>query len=652
MKFINFDRWRKKERPNAILELKRVGIIFADILKHIAEHRALIDSWEQIIFNAEVGEKIPSILEHGKKRGMAEVYHKKGRALVIALTLYRILLLEIDGLIPNNGGFVAEKPAFVARIQPLNSKLAKAIELLQSSSIENLGILEPLRSSLKNPQLAISFIKTHYDDVIQKIDRMKDQNRASKLRRIVVILSNRELDELTRCIKDVRSWPYRVDNDRRAAAYGVPPVVYSIVERSFLFINGGKSKYDGEAFWGFNMHFRDEKLVSELRSTPEIRKLMAYVEELKFFIEARNAIKRSVETQGKWEGFYEFYNNLNKGKDYIGMFRNKFGNEKFAKIREALKEKKHEVPVEWEEELSTLGEEMRQSYRFVIGSAETAFLRIFDIATKRLEAEKRTAMSDLIKLMSQSGEMAKIKRKFLKILARERKKLITELKEEQHKLMMVVGSSFTKMPELVALFYEIISKADFDYELLAEFGALDALAKEQSSALQGAQILKAGEGAFENDDAVRQLTRTIASLHYSSEHASNERKIKQTVERKSEESLIILHQLIEMAQNMLPNIREYIGYINKRLTENYIQEVNFVINQNRINAQQQDQRNKVVNMADWKGENTVNILPAQNQEGRVNNQETQQNVVSMDEWKTERSNTNKRDKNADLRKSA
>ena len=38
---------------------------------------------------------------------------------------------------------------------------------------------------------------------------------------------------------------------------------------------------------------------------------------------ARDAIKRSVETQGNWEGFYEFYNNLKKGKNYIRMVRGK-----------------------------------------------------------------------------------------------------------------------------------------------------------------------------------------------------------------------------------------------------------------------------------------------------------------------------------------
>ena len=648
MKFFRILNWKglgfgKRKIVDGIQELAKLGAEFNKILKNIGENEILVHSWESIISNAETGENVPSAIAKKRKRGVIESCHKNGIAFVTALELYRILLSQDSGQ-ANGKGFDEEKPGYVAKIMPLHPKLAKDIQRLGFSQKTELGILVHLRKIISNSQLAVSFIKTHYGEIMLQIDRMKDRKTADKLRRCVAVLSDMEKDEIIRCTDDVRNWSYKVVNNSQIRENIVPANAYLIVERGHLFINGGKSRYDNARFLGFNMHFRDAELVDQIRSSPEIRRLMNYIEELRFFIDSRNAIQKSVETQSNWSGFYEFYNNLEKGKNYIAMVRSKFGNEKLAKILEAFKESKHEAPIYWENELGAIGNEIRKSYQPVIGSAETAFLRIFDESMGKLESEKQSAMAGLAKLISQSGEMEDLKRKFLKILARARRILGAELDEEHNKFKIYIGSTFARMPELVSSFDEVMAKTQFNVELLAENAVLDSLITNHKNVQRNAQILKTGENALENDEALRQLNRMDASLYYSSVNANQERDLMRSVEAKAQESVIMLKGLIEIAQNEIrPKTNEYATYIRKRLENNYVPEIISVIARYNDAAKRQLQQNKeaegrVVDLAGWKAKNADGTLPINKNQAAPNEAKPvqQRDAVTIDILKRRR----------------
>ena len=247
------DRLRKPETEEIFdgfeTELDKLRGMMGDI----EDELGMIRNWNALLENAETGENLPSIIENGKRRGLMEAYNKKWIALEIGLTLYRMLLLESDRY---GRGFAQEKPQLIARIRQYDPVLANRIESLRLPLSENevLGILRPIMGIINKPQLLSSYISTHYHEIMKNINKMKDQEEAKAVRHAVVVLSNREMEELSRCIADIRSWVYR-------GAYGIS----LFIERSYLYLRGGKSRYDGESFLGFGMHFRDERLVDRKR---------------------------------------------------------------------------------------------------------------------------------------------------------------------------------------------------------------------------------------------------------------------------------------------------------------------------------------------------------------------------------------------------
>ena len=136
------------------------------LLKKMTYAEDLIVNWEAILSNKETGENIPSLIEKGKRKGMMEAYNKKWIALSLAIDLFRMLATNMQR-------FVSEKDAYLARIKALDLELALKIEPLMLSPKEGLEFLAPIKGILNNPQMIVSYIKTHYDELMQKIDRMK-----------------------------------------------------------------------------------------------------------------------------------------------------------------------------------------------------------------------------------------------------------------------------------------------------------------------------------------------------------------------------------------------------------------------------------------------------------------------------------------------
>ncbi len=193
---------------------------------------------------------------------------------------------------------------------------------------------------------------------------------------LITKLIKLEIEELNKCEEDVNRWPnYRLTNR-----------IDFFIERVVLYLRGGVSRYDGTRFLGLYTYFRDVNLKNEILSNDPTKKLLFYKKEMEFFSRARYSILRSIR-EGGWEEFYDFYSNLKKGRNYIKMVRETFGNHEFADFLESLPKEVHENPTVWEEDLKELSERLNNvtyQNRHVIHPASQTLLTLFRKEKERL----------------------------------------------------------------------------------------------------------------------------------------------------------------------------------------------------------------------------------------------------------------------------
>lgn len=539
-------------------EFERLRQQFASILNEVDSRWNPVVNWMYVISNAETGENLPSIIENGKRKGLLETYNKKWIAFRLALDLYRILITD-------TARFSSEKQQYLSRIRLFDPELAKRIMPIVVSGNGALGILAPIRG-MANQQVVVSYVKTRYDDFMRQIDGMQDKKAADKLRKLVIVLSNREIEELVRCINDIRNWPYR-------AAYDIP----FFIERGFLFLNGGRSKYENVSFLGFNVHFRDTELVTEMKSSSEVRKLLTYMQEIQFFKMTRDAIKRSVETEGKWEGFYEFYNNLKKGKNYIKIVRERFGNEEFARLLEAFEEKKHEAPIAWESELENLDQQLiHRAYQLVVEPAAQALIKIFEARIRKLEQEKGTGLADLQKLIAEQDSSLKARGTFLRLLAKRREELRKEMENERREFENLMETVISAMPNFEDRMKQVDKITEANNELVSSAKVMNSLRDWQKFVAGHLNMLK-GWDILENR-TITSLLRATFGGYKSMNIAERILRIKGILEWKYEQGIKLLQSLIQTSNEViLPSVEKCRSHIDSRLS-GYTGDVTPVLN--------------------------------------------------------------------------
>ena len=523
----------------------------------------IILRWESVLANKETGENALSIAASGKRIGLTERYNKKWIALRLGLSAYNLLVKD-------NDKFASEINPRINQISQLDSQLAEEMRSLGFSQRgkTDLGtVLQPMAKLLENPRLVIAYVKTHYDELMKQVDRIHDKATADILRMAIVSFSDREVEELNRCTNDIRSWPYIM-------SYGIQ----LFIERGFLFINGGRSRYDRNSFLGFSMYFKDENLVSEMKKTPEIKRLLTYMQEIQFFTMARDAIKRSVETQGNWEGFYEFYNNLKKGKNYIRMVRERFGNEQFARVLEAFEQKKHEAPVDWENELENLDQQLtRRAYEIVVQPAAQTIIKIFEQRIKQLEQQKITALADLKKLMLEGDSSTKAKELFLRILNRKKKQLIKKLENERMEFQNLTENVVLTIPDLVAklnLLDEVtqdLKERRAGAEIAKRLGDWQGFIAKTSGAAKT-------DGSILDNSSTAAITRSGFGSYVSLELAERGVKVKKRIEAKYIAGLRILHELSYICEVIMPETTRCLAQIESK-KKDYIDQIGVFLTQ-------------------------------------------------------------------------
>ena len=116
-----------------------------------------------------------------------------------------------------------------------------------------------------------------------------------------------------------------------------------------------------------------------------------------------------------------------------------------------MNKKKHEAPVDWENELENLDQQLtRRAYEIVVQPAAQTIIKIFEQRIKQLEQQKITALADLKKLMLEGDSSTKAKELFLRILNRKKKQLIKKLENERMEFQNLTENVVLTIPDLVA----------------------------------------------------------------------------------------------------------------------------------------------------------------------------------------------------------
>ena len=284
----------------------------------------------------------------------------------------------------------------------------------------------------QNKATAISYIKTHSKELLAWIDSLNDENLKNNLRKLIVEISGDEIAELSKCIADLERWKsFRIGND-----------IQFFYNRIMIYLRGGK--LENEIFYGLVRYFKDKSFIDEIRQSNAIKMLLTYQRQLNFFKNARNVVAYSIQNPG-WVGFRGpngFYNNITKGKNYVKMVKEDFGNKEIADLMVNAYETIGEYPEGWLKKIdSILARIKHTTYQnaYVIVPAADDLLRIFEKKLKELLGESIESKLDRLQNIIKRNFEASIKesrnlRIFESILSGERRILERETEEEKRNL--------------------------------------------------------------------------------------------------------------------------------------------------------------------------------------------------------------------------
>lgn len=410
------------DKKYTLPEVESVVKEFVSILDEIYRHESIRFNWRDIMFNRSSfgSNRLPK----NSTQGLLYRHHKRFIAFAKVVRLYPLIAQSLEE-------FGQEKGKIATQIESYDLELSKRLQSFNVPSQLEFEWLKPIAQKLnENPDEAISYIATppHYQEIINKLRVFKDVETAYKLRRIILLLGEEEVAELNKCINDIRRWPnYRLTNR-----------IDFFTQRLMLYLKGGRDEVSGETYRGIASHFKDADLARQIFGVSQIKKLWTYKEEMQFFSWARQVVTRALR-EPRWEGFYEFYNNLRRGKNYIKMVGDKFGNLEFADFLKRLHEKKQEAPEIWERDLEELNYRLNNpTYQnmSVIEPARRALITIFNARINQLLVERNDAVRELQSLLNerikelQNAEIT-VRNKFVKMLKKHRSKLLRQWENEK-----------------------------------------------------------------------------------------------------------------------------------------------------------------------------------------------------------------------------
>ena len=313
----------------------------------------------------------------------------------------------------------------------------------------------------QNKTTAISYIKTHSHELMAWAETLENLDLSKAIRRLVIDISGEEITELSKCINDLQRWKsFRIGND-----------VQFFYNRVIVYLRGGT--LEKENFFGLVRYFKDKSFIDEIRQSNAIKMLLTYKRQLNFFKNARNVVAYSIQNPG-WEGFRGhngFYNNITKGKNYVKMVKEDFGNKEIADLMDNAYETTGEYPEGWLKNIdSILARIKHPTYQntYVIVPAANDLLGIFEKKLRELLGESIESKLDRLKNIVKRNFEASIKESrnlgiFESILSGERRILEKETAEEKRNLKNLLFTSGQIVINFVEGANEVLGS---DYEVM------------------------------------------------------------------------------------------------------------------------------------------------------------------------------------------
>tara|TARA_Y100000310_G_scaffold151291_1_gene150881 strand:- start:17118 stop:18749 length:1632 start_codon:yes stop_codon:yes gene_type:complete len=504
-----------------------------------------------------IREKYEQLLAH--RRTLSSV-NKQGIALSEALRFY----MQVR---QNAQNFETLKEQYLVKIRDKDPGMSKRLEAIRVNPNEELNVLVPIGVMLHDdPQKAIDHIKQNLDDIQQQLIAFHDKRTANSLRRIMGVLTDEERNELLVIIEDVNQWQTLRLNNR----------IEFFTERLMLYVRGGQAQDTN--FKGIGSYFKDAELAREIYNTPEIRKLWTYKKEMQFFATVEAHIQMSIQQNGNWQGFYDFYNNLTKGKNYVRVVRDKFGNQDFANYLARLHDKVHENPDVWIKDLEELKQRLHDptyQNQEVIQPASAKLLVILNkhlesLATKKEETTQE--LQDLInnKIDEIRDTQATIKQKFEKILTKRRRRIMSNWEKLKQDFELRTSSHLVQVYRFIQTCQDMLSAINIR-ERLTE---LSEITEQSERWTQFASRNSLAQGL--STDRIARLQAGISML---GRFEAQEAEILEGIANPPEQAIQEIEKAISHGQTkVIPDFVKHIDYIKATLASDFTIDINTLKN--------------------------------------------------------------------------
>ena len=616
-------------------EIRDFAKEFVSILDEIYRREIVRFNWRDVIFNRSVigASANPNISD---TRGLLYRHHKQFRAFAVAAHLYPLSAQSL-------ARFSLEIRGASVKIEPYDLELAKRLRYFDVPSRPEFEWLKPIVDALnQDPQLAIIQIKTHYQEIMQKLRAFNDKKTAYELRRLIALVTGSEINELLKCENDINRW-----ND-----YLLKFGIAALSQRLEMYLRGSKNTTDdisGQIYLGLASNFKDADLAKQMMQVPEIRNIWTCQQQLTLFNNTRyyviEALRQPLEfyRRGKYEfrvnrdnsvdyraagsrdrwrystpfnadyirargkefekvkepddaeewslflGTEErnykdgFIHNLRAGEKYIETVRNKFGNAVFADFLDATEQKYHQSPTDWYRELMKFEPEFKNSLYRDIEPAKQALTAIFNARMGELMNKRSSAVNELraalnARVKELQDAKATVQSKFGKMLKKHRKKLLKNWEREKREYEANEGGALLALLNFKERSEKVLDRIDRRKKYVKYKMVLNYSLKGD---LFLAKQLE-GMSAHERNELLLDSMegRTLYGLYQRYRLARAEDEAYDGVETVEESDVEELRNLINFGRKIiLPNLDKLLAYIYGKVNQYFLPETKEVLKQ-------------------------------------------------------------------------
>ena len=403
--------------------------------------------------------------------------------------------------------FELEKPHVLDYLKINNPRLWKEVEKFEPVRETTSPLLSTLLSILnKDKETVKSYIKTDFNGLLAWVGSLEDASLKDKLAALIIEISGGEIDELNKCINDLKRWKdFRIGND-----------IMFFYNRVLVYLKGGRlGRLPDENFFGLAKRFKDYNVVSDIKESNALKRILSYPRLVGIFMKVKKILEEILQPQSirpNWEGFLikgfsgeeflgdGFYSNLTKGKNFIKKIKEDFGYEDItdsvADKLEAMYKTKNQDPSYWLKNLDWLirnriTHPTIQNF-YVIVPVVNDLTRIFEKRKGELSFDIGPKIDRLHYLVQNNFEKSIKKSRnlsaFESILSKEIRLLKREIEEEKSELRALLLNSGDVVINFVNFANELIaSNGEEMHQKIVAFLKLKML---ELQTLRGTRIKK------------------------------------------------------------------------------------------------------------------------------------------------------------------